>query len=153
MPKDTWEEGTKYKQDARDRKEVSYDKGTWEKRKRDRASTESDKRRFRERIDYSFKDWNKSDWKEIKTLRDMRMALDMKRDENNVPTLGNRATLDQSRLTWEHVKGYTHHKLPDGSLIYETKRYGTVARSRVLNDGKLYRKGQFLPKKYIEKRG
>jgi hypothetical protein len=150
MPKDTWKIGKP--QEEREKRRYVKRGDVWEKgeaRKRE-PSTEKERQHYRKRIDYSFQDWSKKDWDKVRSLRDMRMALDNQRDPDNRPALATRATLDQSRLTWEHVKGYTHRTLPDGTYTYQTEKHGTRARAEVLWKRKKYHKGQFLPTKYKE---
>jgi hypothetical protein len=176
MPKDTWEEGTQHKKSARDYKESNYDKQVWQKERtykyrkyqrledklKEKKLSKDEKREitrayedrlehFRERIDFTFEDWDKEDWDQIRNLRDMRESVNKKSDRYNKPTLNRPATIDQTRLVWEHVKGYTHPKLRDGTYTFQITGYGIRARSDIVHEGKTYKKGQFIPGKYLEK--
>lgn len=135
-------------------------------RGKEKITTEKRKDAFRERMDVVFSGWNKKDWDNVKSIYQMQTVLttnkvvqNTRRDEhgNAITTAEGRetytdkATLNQSRLAWEQMKGRTYAQTRTG-YTYSIKKYGLVALSPIIFRKKQYRKGQFLPKAYVSDR-
>jgi len=131
-----------------------------EKQRRDRrGTTEIDRDHMRERIEFVFKDFTQDDWDDIKSLEVMKRQLDARKtflpteytDKQTGQKVRSNATWDQTRLTWELMKGRTYGRSKHGYTYSYTARRGIRANERIVFNNKVYRKGQFLPKAYLKK--
>ena len=120
---------------------------------------EIEKDAMRERIEFVFKDFTQDDWDDIKSLEVMKRQLDARKtflpteytDKQTGQKVRSNATWDQTRLTWELMKGRTYGRSKHGYTYSYTARRGIRANERIVFNNKVYRKGQFLPKAYLKK--